>query len=102
MGQSTHIEMKYEPFDENRKHGGNAGGKTQCVRLGNSVAEITHEEVEVPSIPAPPTAAVTAEPTSAEEYAAECEAKKQHFLASTLYTSGFCTWEDDRCTYACA
>lgn len=104
--QSTHIEMKYEPFDANRKHGGNAGGKTQCVKLGNSVAEITHEEEDstsVPTIPAPPTAAVTAEPTqSAEEYAADCEAKKQEFLNSAMADSGFCHWDDERCLVACA
>lgn len=41
---STHIEMKFEPYDANKKHGGNAGGKTQCVKSGNSSADITQEK----------------------------------------------------------
>merc|ERR1719461_1531492 len=61
--QSSSIELKSEPFDANRKHGGNAGGKTECVKMAGSVAEGTEEKT--PSPTNEPTSAPTNEPTNA-------------------------------------
>jgi len=114
---STHIEMKTEPFDANKKHGGNAGGKTQCVKSGNSDAEITEEKTvektvtvtraptkgvpQIPPAPATPTkVTTTSKPTTYAEWEALCKAKKENFLKSTL--TDFCTWDDEKCRLKCA
>merc|ERR1719461_2726344 len=61
--KAASIELKSEPFDANRKHGGNAGGKTECVKMAGSVAEVTEEETPTPTNE--PTSAPTNEPTNA-------------------------------------
>lgn len=110
---ATHIEMKTEPFDANKKHGGNAGGKTQCVKSGNSVAKITEEKTVEKTVttksptkgavaipPAPTPATTTSKPTTYAEWEALCKAKKENFLKSTL--ADWCTWDDEKCSPKCA
>jgi len=109
---STHIEMKFEPFDANKKHGGNAGGKTQCVKSGNSSADVTKEKqvtiVEktlsptkaIPVIPPAPTpATTTSKPTTSEEWAALCKKRKDAFEKSGMQ---FCVWNPTTCLPTCS
>jgi len=112
--QSTHIELQSEPFEPNAKHGGNAGGKTQCVQMSSSVAELTEEKIvtrapsTVPAIPSIPPApgATTAKPTAkptwdAVEWAEECAERKEAFDANEDMQS-FCTWNPTTCKPNCA
>lgn len=97
---STHIEFKVEPFDANRKHGGNAGGKTQCVKSGNSDAEITEEKTfTVVASTRSPSTATTSKPTTKAEWEAECKKKKEDFLNSNA--TDFCNWDDEFCIPRC-
>lgn len=49
---SARIELQRSPFEPNAKHGGNAGGMTQCVKIIGSLARIV---MEVPKTESPTT-----------------------------------------------